>query len=99
MTPWREATSTTRGRGTKRNNPVLGDRFAAALDHVVLQAARWPRSGSPTMLVNADEVVERRIAAPGFPYTVRYRVIEDSVVVMAVAHQHRRPGFAADRRP
>ena len=79
--------------------PGLGDRFAKAVDAVVLRASRWPKSGSPTVRDDNDEIVERRIATPGFPYTVRYRVIQDSLVVMAVAHQHRRPDYGADRQP
>lgn len=77
----------------------LGDRFAAAVDAVVLRASRWPNSGSPTVRDEDDEIIERRLATPGFPYAVRYRVTEGTLLVMAVAHQHRRLHFAADRQP
>ena len=77
----------------------LGDRFSAAVDAAVRRAARSPESGSPAVRDDADEVIERRLATPGFPYAVRYRVIEGTLVVMAVAHQRRRPSFGADRQP
>jgi plasmid stabilization system protein ParE len=78
--------------------PELGDRSSAALDAAVLRATRWPKSGSPTRR-DDDEVVERRLATPGFPYVIRYRVIGDTLLVIAVSHQHRRPGFGTDRQP
>jgi hypothetical protein len=31
------------------------------------------------------------------PYTVRYRLIDDRLVVMAVLHQQRHPDFGLDR--
>ena len=77
----------------------LGDRFAAAVDAAVRRAARSPKSGSPAVRDEADEVIERRLATPGFPYAIPYRVIEGTLLVMAVAHQHRRPDFGADRQP
>lgn len=77
----------------------LGDRFADAVDAVVLRATRWPNSGSPTMRDAEGEVVERKMPTPGFPYAVRYRVIDRTLMVMAVAHQHRDPGFGKDRTP
>jgi plasmid stabilization system protein ParE len=45
------------------------------------------------------EVTERKVATHGFPYAVRYRVSDGQLVVMAVYHQHRDPGFGVDRRP
>lgn len=76
----------------------LGDRFSAAVDAVVLRATRWPKSGSPTLRDEGDEIIERKLATPGFPYVVRYRVIEGTLLVLAVSHQHRRPGFGTARQ-
>ena len=44
----------------------LGDRFAAAADAVVLRASRWPNSGSPTVRDEDDEIIERKLATPGW---------------------------------
>ncbi len=79
--------------------PGLGDRFAASVDRIALRATRWPNSGTPTLRDEADEIIERKLATPGFPYTVRYRVVETTLVVMAVSYQHRRPEYGADREP
>ncbi len=77
----------------------LGERFSEVVDTVVLRAAKWPQTGSPAMRNEDDEVVERKLATPGFPYAIRYRVIDDTLLVMAVVHQHRRPVFGTDREP
>ena len=45
------------------------------------------------------EVVERRVATSGFPYALRYRTIDETIVVMAVYHQRRHPDFGAERSP
>lgn len=46
-----------------------------------------------------DDLVERRITMSGFPYAIRYRVIDEVVVVMSVYHQRRHPDFGNDRPP
>ena len=39
----------------------------------------------------------RRILLDRFPFTIYYRVTADAVVVVAVAHQKRRPGYWSSR--
>jgi plasmid stabilization system protein ParE len=39
----------------------------------------------------------RRILLERFPFSVHYRVNEDEIVIVAVAHQKRRPGYWASR--
>ena len=39
----------------------------------------------------------RRILLERFPFNIHYRVNEDDIVVVAVAHQKRGPGYWADR--
>jgi hypothetical protein len=34
-----------------------------------------------------------------FPYTIHYAVLHDAIWIAAVAHQRRRPGYWAVRRP
>jgi plasmid stabilization system protein ParE len=46
-----------------------------------------------------DEIIERKLPANGFPYAVRYRILDDRLIVMAVLHQHRHPDFGTDRQP
>ena len=75
----------------------LGDRFIAAVDEALDQVAVWPHSGSPTIEVDG-EVIERRVSTTGFPYLARYRIIDDTILVMAFYHQRRHPDFGADRK-
>jgi hypothetical protein len=42
-------------------------------------------------------VVERRVSTAGFPFILRYRTIEEVIVVMAVYHHRRHPDFGAER--
>jgi len=39
----------------------------------------------------------RRILLPRFPYLVVYRIADDGIEVVAVAHGRRRPGYWRDR--
>ncbi len=76
----------------------LGDRFLDAVLATIEGISEWPGSGAPILHDHEGEVIERRAATSGFPYAVRYRVI-DVVVVMAVHHQRRHPDAGADREP
>ncbi len=79
--------------------PGLGDRFLEAVRATIESVADWPGSGAPMLHDREGEVVERRSSTAGFPYAVRYRVIDGVVVVMAVHHQRRHPDADADRQP
>jgi plasmid stabilization system protein ParE len=65
--------------------------FASALDHAVglisEAPARWPR-----YLYETRRVLTRR-----YPFAVIYRVFSDRLLIVAIAHQHRRPGYWAAR--
>lgn len=41
----------------------------------------------------------RRVNCPVFPYYLAYFIRGDSILVAAVAHGHRRPGYWKDRLP
>jgi toxin ParE1/3/4 len=75
----------------------LGDRFLVAVGTTLAMVARWPTSGTPAIEDARGEVVERRITTSGFPYVIRYRLIDEVAVVVAVYHQHRHPDFGTDR--
>ena len=79
--------------------PGLGDRFLDAVRATTEGLADWPGSGAPMLHDDQGAVIERRSPTAGFPYAVRYRVIDDVVVVMAVHHQRRHPEADADRQP
>jgi plasmid stabilization system protein ParE len=71
----------------------LGLRFLAAVEETTGRIASSPEGGSPM------ESGLRRRLVPGFPFSVIYRVADDAVLVLAIAHQHRRPGYWHRRAP
>lgn len=75
-----------------RRSAVAASRFEAALEHAALVVAdaphRWPRYLFGT----------RRYVFAVFPYSLVYRVTENSVDVYPVAHAKRRPGYWRQRK-
>ena len=45
----------------------------------------------------AAEAGTRRVLLDRFPFTIYYRVRSDSINIVAVAHQKRRPGYWSER--
>ena len=66
--------------------------FAQELRRVVGLAAAQPGIGSPGSHGTARLYLKR------FPYTLVFRIQGESVRVIAIAHQSRRPGYWAERR-
>jgi plasmid stabilization system protein ParE len=78
--------------------PGTGRRFVRAYLELITHIQQFPRTG--TRLREFDEPgleVRSFIVSPIFPYTVFAAVLEDEIVVLAVAHQHREPGYWAER--
>ena len=73
-------------------SPLAAARFVAelnqAIDRILEAPHRWPRSLRGT----------RKLKLPCFPFLVIYRETEESILILAVAHGHRRPGYWKDRR-
>jgi plasmid stabilization system protein ParE len=71
---------------------LLAARFERAmareLEHVARAPERWP--------VIRQQYRQKVFASP-FPYVLIYRIAAGVVIVIAVAHQRRRPGHWADR--
>jgi plasmid stabilization system protein ParE len=65
----------------------LGWRFLEAVEATADRVSASPNAGAPLAGGYRKRIV------PGFPYSVIYRVWEDNVYLVAVAHQHRRPGY------
>jgi hypothetical protein len=68
-----------------------GLEFLEALDAAVVGVAEMPRMGSPVSGV-ADQGIRRR-AVRRFPYHVIYLGLPDRLLILAVAHDRRRPGY------
>ena len=77
----------------------LGDRFLSTVEAAIQRATRWPNTGTPVLVGDGGEIIERKVAPDDFPFVIRYRVTTDVLIVMAVHHQHRRPDFGSDRVP
>jgi len=72
-------------------SPGLGLRFADAVQQAIEALVEFPES-CPVLLGQT-----RKLVLPRYPYSILYRVDEGRVVVSAVAHQSRRPGYLSDR--
>jgi plasmid stabilization system protein ParE len=69
----------------------LGRRFKAEVKEAARRIARYPHAWS----VHRVEI--RKCLLHKFPYKLLYSVEKDHVVILAVAHQHRRPDYWVDR--
>lgn len=83
--------ATDAGRRYAREDRRLAARFrdelAEAFERIEQGPLRWPLYLHDT----------RRVLLNRFPFQVVYQVLPDRVVVLAIAHQHRKPGYWADR--
>jgi toxin ParE1/3/4 len=65
----------------------LGRSFAAEVERTIALLREYPDAGS------AVGPKRRRVLVARFPYSIVYRQDPDVIVIVAVAHQRRRPGF------
>jgi toxin ParE1/3/4 len=70
----------------------LGNSFAAEVERTIALIRSHPDVGGPGRLRR------RRMSLLGFPYSVVYRYDLESVQILAVAHQSRRPGYWRHRK-
>jgi len=75
----------------RERSPIAADAFRTevsdAIDDLAESAGVWPRD---------QEGVQRRVLRR-FPYTVHYDLAGSTVIVLAVAHQSRLPGYWRNR--
>lgn len=69
----------------------LGERFAAAVEEATARALAFPGTGSPSA---ANTL---RVFVKGFPFSIIYQPEEDGIVVFALAHHARQPGYWRSR--
>lgn len=67
--------------------PGLGDSFIAEVEHVIGLIRSNPVLGA------AYVEDTRRILLQSFPFSVIYRIEPELILVVAFAHQRRRPGY------
>lgn len=71
--------------------PVLGRRFREAVHSALERIKLFPEAYSPLSRRT------RRCLVSRFPYGIIYRYRENEIMVVAVAHLHRRPEYWASR--
>lgn len=71
--------------------PGLGHDFIAAVEGAVARIAAFPEHGSPHLMGT------RRLVLRRFPFSVVCHLEPEAVLVVAVAHHSRRPGYWRDR--
>jgi toxin ParE1/3/4 len=72
----------------------LGLEFEEEVEATVKQIQQNPRIGTE---VSAHGVRKRLVRR--FPYTIFYAELDDRIWVAAIAHQKRKPGYWAKRKP
>jgi toxin ParE1/3/4 len=63
------------------------EKFAHAVEEALSIAAQFPLAGSP------GPASTRRVMVKGFPFSVVYLQDNGGIVVVALAHHSRRPGY------
>ena len=69
----------------------LGSRFEQAIAEAVRNLVAHPERGAPRSKTT------RRWLVKGFPFGIIYRASESAVLIVAVAHQRKRPEYWAGR--
>ncbi len=70
----------------------LGLDYLGEVEHAVNFLMRYPEAGSKV------RGSIRRLTLPKFPYSLLYRVSEEQIRVLAVAHHKRKPQYWVDRQ-
>ncbi len=73
-----------------------GGLLEAAVSHVLRRIRRLPRS-APNWPGLREAAQVRRAIVKRHPYFVVYAILPEQIVVVAVAHMRRRPGYWRDR--
>lgn len=88
----------------RTKDPAVARRFSSEvlllLERITNQPSQFPEHGLlavPTRLQTLFFSVRRAVVPRSFPYVLFYYVREGDVVVLAVAHEKRRPGYWAHR--
>jgi plasmid stabilization system protein ParE len=71
--------------------PGLGSKFKEAVRQSIDRLKKYPTSWP----IESGEV--RKFFVHKFPYKILYSIQEQNIVILAVAHQHRKPGYWIER--
>lgn len=76
----------------EHTTPRIAAAFAGEFEQSVIRLLEYPLIGSPR------SGQQRALPFRHFPYSIMYRIVSDTIIVSAVAHQRRRPGYWSGRR-
>jgi|ERR1019366_3152373 plasmid stabilization system protein ParE len=77
--------------------PGLGEDFLQELEAAYLKIEDHPRRYSRLSVPGLEGREFRRITLRRFPYKAIYEIHNEEIVVLAVAHGHRRPNYWIER--
>ena len=69
----------------------LGDEFLAEILKAIDLIQKYPQAWQKL----SDRI--RRCLLKGFPYSVIYALSDDNLIIIAIAHLHRKPNYWSDR--
>ncbi len=76
----------------EQQHPGLGEQFEAEVAHAV-DGVIWNPDAWPELTGRRRSTVVRSRRVARFPYRIVYFVHDDTIVVVAVAHERRHPGY------
>lgn len=71
--------------------PGLGHRFLFEVTRVIASIKAYPGAGPPL------DANTRRKLLRHFPYALLYRIEPTEIIIVAVMHQHQKPGYWRNR--
>lgn len=80
-------------RWYEEQRPGLGGEFFDAVGHATSLIQTQPEIGTPS-----KDHRTRRVLVQRFPYQVVYRLTADEIIIVAIAHLKRRPGYWRKRK-
>lgn len=78
------------------HSPSAGDSFAHAIEQAEWLIADMPRAWAQWP---GARIGVRRYVVPGLLFSIAYEIVGNEIVILAVVHQRRRPGYWFTRKP
>ena len=77
----------------RQRSPLAAVAFAHQIDAALARIAQ-----APLRYPEGEHGMREHVLPSRFPYTIVYRVHQDLIVIVAVAHQSREPGYWHNRQ-
>ncbi len=83
-------------RWYEEQEPGIGLRLIDRAMRAVQEISQWPHA-APRFTTAKDGTIIRSKTIHGYPYRVIYAVQPDALLILAYAHDRRKPGYWLDR--